>query len=117
MFCEVFSVVFPFFSLQFGALPADAITSLPLSKEDGMGPPPPPPPPPLPFCGGPPPPPPPLPGMPMPSGGPVPPPPPLGFLSGQNAPPPTLPFGLKPKKEFKPESSMRRLNWSKVKQK
>ncbi|XP_073068648.1 protein diaphanous homolog 3 isoform X2 [Manis javanica] len=102
------------FKLKFGALPADAITSLPLSKEDGMGPPPPPPPPPLPFCGGPPPPPPPLPGMPMPSGGPVPPPPPLGFLSGQNAPPPTLPFGLKPKKEFKPESSMRRLNWSKI---
>ncbi|XP_019511445.1 PREDICTED: protein diaphanous homolog 3 [Hipposideros armiger] len=55
------------------------------------------------------------PGMPMPFGGPVPPPPPLGFLSGGiTPPPPTLPFGLKPKKEFKPEASMRRLNWLKI---
>jgi hypothetical protein len=52
--------------------------------------------------------------MPMPFGGPVPPPPPLGFLGGQSSIPLNLPFGLKPKKEFKPEISMRRLNWLKV---
>uniref|UniRef100_A0A8C2QL39 Diaphanous related formin 3 n=1 Tax=Cricetulus griseus TaxID=10029 RepID=A0A8C2QL39_CRIGR len=44
----------------------------------------------------------------------LPPPPPLGFLSGQSFPPLNLPFGLKPKKEFKPEISMRRLNWLKI---
>ncbi|KAM9610180.1 protein diaphanous homolog 3 [Trichechus inunguis] len=108
------------FKSQFGALPADTSTSLIQSKEDGTGHPGLPPPPPLSSCGGlppppPPPPPPPLPGMPMPFGGPVPPPPPLGFLGGQNSPPPPiLPFGLKPKKEFKPETSMRRLNWLKI---
>ncbi|ELR62745.1 Protein diaphanous-like protein 3 [Bos mutus] len=60
--------------------------------------------------------PPPLPGLPLPlGGGPVPPPPPLGLLTGQTAPPPQiLPFGLKPKKEFKLETSMRRLNWLKI---
>ncbi|XP_053772778.1 protein diaphanous homolog 3 [Desmodus rotundus] len=103
------------FKSQFGALPADINTSLYLSKENGtehpaLLPPVAPPPPPLP----PPPPPPPLPGMPLPFGGPVPPPPPLGLLSGGNFLPPTLPFGLKPKKEFKPEISMRRLNWLKI---
>ncbi|XP_058404259.1 protein diaphanous homolog 3 isoform X2 [Diceros bicornis minor] len=107
------------FKSQFGALPADTKTSLPLSKENGTGHSALLPPPPLPSFGGvpppPPPPPPPLPGMPMPFGGPVPPPPPLGFLSGRNSPPPpTLPFGLKPKKEFKPETNMRRLNWLKI---
>ncbi|XP_003412641.1 protein diaphanous homolog 3 isoform X1 [Loxodonta africana] len=108
------------FKSQFGALPADISTSLIPSKEDGTGHPGLPPPPPLSSCGGlppppPPPPPPPLPGMPMPFGGPVPPPPPLGFLGGQHClPPPILPFGLKPKKEFKPETSMRRLNWLKI---
>ncbi|XP_008592925.1 PREDICTED: protein diaphanous homolog 3 isoform X2 [Galeopterus variegatus] len=110
---------FQAFKSQFGALPADMNIPLPSSKEDGTGHPGLPPPPLLPSCGGvpppPPPPPPPLPGMPMPYGYPVPPPPPLGFLSGQNSPPPpTLPFGLKPKKEFKPEISMRRLNWLKI---
>ncbi|XP_057563592.1 protein diaphanous homolog 3 isoform X3 [Hippopotamus amphibius kiboko] len=106
------------FKSQFGALPPGSY--LPPSKENGSGPPAPPPPPPLSSCGGapppPPPPPPPLPGMPMPfGGGPVPPPPPLGFLSGRTSPPPPiLPFGLKPKKEFKPETSMRRLNWLKI---
>ncbi|XP_038597190.1 protein diaphanous homolog 3 isoform X2 [Tachyglossus aculeatus] len=79
---------------------------------------PPPPPPPLPLCGGaPPPPPPPLPGMPVPFGAPPPPPPPPpGFLgSHRSSPPPeTLPFGLKPKKEFKPEIIMKRLNWLKI---
>uniref|UniRef100_A0A2K5KI56 Diaphanous related formin 3 n=1 Tax=Cercocebus atys TaxID=9531 RepID=A0A2K5KI56_CERAT len=108
------------FKSQFGALPADCNIPLPPSKEGGTGHSALPPPPPLPSGGGvppppPPPPPPPLPGMRMPFGGPVPPPPPLGFLGGQNSPPlPTLPFGLKPKKEFKPEISMRRLNWLKI---
>ncbi|XP_058132581.1 protein diaphanous homolog 3 [Dasypus novemcinctus] len=108
------------FKSQFGALPADTNISLLLSKEGGTGHAAVPPQPPLPSCGGvppppPPPPAPPLPGMPMPFGGPVPPPPPLGFLGGKNSPPPpTLPFGLKPKKEFKPEISMRRLNWLKI---
>ncbi|KAA0707585.1 Protein diaphanous -like protein 3 [Triplophysa tibetana] len=64
-------------------------------------PPPPPPPPPPPHCAS-------MPGMP-------PPPPPLGLLglaaaSNQQ----TLPFGLRPKKEFKPETSTKRLNWSKI---
>ncbi|XP_051957573.1 protein diaphanous homolog 3 [Xyrauchen texanus] len=58
---------------------------------------------------------------------PPPPPPPLGcgFMAGVPPPPPPLglafsspqymlPFGLKPKKEFKPETSMKRLNWSKI---
>ncbi|XP_065757905.1 protein diaphanous homolog 3 isoform X4 [Muntiacus reevesi] len=91
------------FKSQFGALPPG--TCLPPSDGNGTGPPAPPPPPPPPPPG----PPPPL------GGGPVPPPPPLGLLSGQAAPlPPTLPFGLKPKKEFKLETSMRRLNWLKI---
>uniref|UniRef100_H3CK14 Diaphanous related formin 1 n=1 Tax=Tetraodon nigroviridis TaxID=99883 RepID=H3CK14_TETNG len=62
----------------------------------GMGPPPPPPPPGLPGI----PPPPPGPGMPL----------PFGMVS--MAPPP-LPFGLKPKKEYKPEVQLKRANWSK----
>ncbi|MBZ3875932.1 Protein diaphanous-like protein 3 [Sciurus carolinensis] len=108
------------FRSQFGVLPADVSISSPPSKEDGASHPALPAPPPLPSCGGlppppPPPPPPPLPGMPLPFGGPVPPPPPLGFFGGRNSPPPpALPFGLKPKKEFKPEISMRRLNWLKI---
>ncbi|XP_019380797.1 PREDICTED: protein diaphanous homolog 3 isoform X1 [Gavialis gangeticus] len=84
----------------------------------------PPPPPPLPFNGAmlpPPPPPPPLPppilngpGIPLSFVAP-PPPPPLGFPGGHLSPPPhNLPFGLKPKKEFKPEITMKRLNWSKI---
>ncbi|XP_075419116.1 protein diaphanous homolog 3 isoform X2 [Tenrec ecaudatus] len=101
---------------QFGILPADTSASWVPSKEDGIGRSALPPLPPPTFCGGlppppPPPPPPPLPGLAMPFGGPVPPPPPLGFLG---LPPPILPFGLKPKKEFKPETSMRRLNWLKI---
>uniref|UniRef100_A0A667FMB0 Protein diaphanous homolog 2 n=1 Tax=Lynx canadensis TaxID=61383 RepID=A0A667FMB0_LYNCA len=108
------------FKSQFGALPAETSNSSPLAEENGSGLPALAPSLPLPSCGGvppppPPPPPPPLPGMPLPFGGPVPPPPPLGFLSRRNSPPPpTLPFGLKPKKEFKPETSMRRLNWLKI---
>uniref|UniRef100_A0A3P9AZ43 Diaphanous related formin 1 n=1 Tax=Maylandia zebra TaxID=106582 RepID=A0A3P9AZ43_9CICH len=85
----------------------------------------PPPPPPLPGMPGPPPPPP-LPGMPgpPPPGGPGIPPPPPGpgmpppppfAMGGWGAPaPPALPFGLKPKKEYKPEVQLKRANWSKI---
>ncbi|XP_067580159.1 protein diaphanous homolog 2 isoform X2 [Pseudorca crassidens] len=85
----------------------------------GAGPPPPPPPPapPLPR-GGLPPPPPPLPGVhgiasPLPLFGGPPPPPPLGGVP----PPPgplDLPYGMKHKKIYKPEVSMKRINWSKI---
>ncbi|KAK3558541.1 hypothetical protein QTP86_019009, partial [Hemibagrus guttatus] len=93
-----------------------------------MGPPPPPPlpgqaggmpppPPPLPGAPGMPPPPPPPPGLagmppppPMPG---MPPPPPGGFGTWA-APVPQLPFGLKPKKEYKPEVQLKRANWSKI---
>ncbi|XP_075902918.1 protein diaphanous homolog 1 isoform X2 [Nelusetta ayraudi] len=95
------------------------------------GPPPPPPPPPLPGMPGPPPPPP-LPGMPGPppppplpgmGGAPPPPPPPPGpgmpppppmFGSWGPPAPPPLPFGLKPKKDYKPEVTLKRANWSKI---
>ncbi|XP_048350879.1 protein diaphanous homolog 3 [Sphaerodactylus townsendi] len=69
-------------------------------------PPPPPPPPPLPpsFAQG--------SGKPPPFGCAVPPPP---LLPGvPRSPPHLLPFGLKPKKQFKPEITMKRLNWSKI---
>uniref|UniRef100_H2TAT5 Diaphanous related formin 1 n=1 Tax=Takifugu rubripes TaxID=31033 RepID=H2TAT5_TAKRU len=73
----------------------------------------PPPPPPLPGMGPPPPPPPPgFPGIPPPPPGPgIPPPPPFGMVA---LPPPALPFGLKPKKDYKPEVQLKRANWSKV---
>uniref|UniRef100_A0A8C2YGL5 Diaphanous related formin 3 n=1 Tax=Coturnix japonica TaxID=93934 RepID=A0A8C2YGL5_COTJA len=84
----------------------------------------PPPPPPLPSNGAIPPPPPPPPppplllnGLGIPSGIGAPPPPPLppGLPGAQWSPPScTLPFGLKPKKEFRPEVTMKRLNWSKI---
>ncbi|XP_075584033.1 protein diaphanous homolog 3 [Pelecanus crispus] len=84
---------------------------------------PPPPPPPLPSNGAIPPPPPPPPpppllnglGIPLAFGG-APPPPPLPGLPGAQWSPPscTLPFGMKPKKEFRPEVTMKRLNWSKI---
>ncbi|XP_077956835.1 protein diaphanous homolog 2 isoform X12 [Gasterosteus aculeatus] len=104
-------------------------------------PPPPPPPPPLPGgCPPPPPPPPPLPGHagipppppppPPPGGGPPPPPPPPGcgppppppFAGGPGGPPPPLlalpviklPYGLEPKKTYKPETVMKRVNWTKI---
>ncbi|XP_042333998.1 protein diaphanous homolog 2 isoform X2 [Sceloporus undulatus] len=86
--------------------------------------PPPPPPPPLPggLLPPPPPPPPPLPG------GPIPPPPPLQTTFGGFPPPPpppfggspslgtvpVLPFGMKPKKKYSPEVSMKRINWTKI---
>ncbi|XP_058252707.1 protein diaphanous homolog 2 isoform X1 [Hemibagrus wyckioides] len=86
-----------------------------------LQPPPPPPPPP----GAPPPPPPPLPaGMGPPQPPPPPPPPPGGVL----APPPPflvpglpsvpavqkLPYGLQPKKTYKPDTAMKRVNWCKI---
>ncbi|XP_036082274.1 protein diaphanous homolog 2 isoform X4 [Rousettus aegyptiacus] len=88
----------------------------------GAGPSPPPPPPPPPLPGGAPPPPPPLPGM---TGG-VPPPPPPPLFGGPPPPPPLggpppppgapidLPFGMKQKKIYTPEVSMKRINWSKI---
>ncbi|XP_018427343.1 PREDICTED: protein diaphanous homolog 3-like [Nanorana parkeri] len=74
----------------------------PPALSSGCLPPPPPPPPP-----------PPLPPM----AGAAPGAPPLpAFLGGQRSPPmKNLPFGLKPKKEFKPEVGMKRLNWQKIK--
>ncbi|XP_010122175.1 PREDICTED: protein diaphanous homolog 3, partial [Chlamydotis macqueenii] len=83
----------------------------------------PPPPPPLPSNGAIPPPPPPPPPPPLLNGlgirlafGGAPPPPPLPGLPGAQWSPPscTLPFGMKPKKEFRPEVTMKRLNWSKI---
>ncbi|KAM9861067.1 protein diaphanous homolog 3-like [Aulostomus maculatus] len=115
------------FRSQFGAVPvamSSGHVAQPLSSSGfpsgsppsaprlaGMPPPPPPPPPPpLPGCPAPPPPP---PGVPPPFG--APPPPPLGFGGVVGAPIcHVLPYGLRPKKEFKPESSMKRLNWSKI---
>uniref|UniRef100_A0A8C6M6L1 Diaphanous-related formin 3 n=1 Tax=Nothobranchius furzeri TaxID=105023 RepID=A0A8C6M6L1_NOTFU len=77
----------------------------------GVPAPPPPPPPPPPPLGCPPAPPP--PGIPPPFG--APPPPPPGFCGAFGSPTHhTLPFGLRPKKEFKLETSIKRLNWSKV---
>ncbi|KAM9181151.1 protein diaphanous homolog 2 [Dugong dugon] len=86
-----------------------------------VGPPPPPPPPPLPLAGGnppPPPPPPPLIGMngipppPLLAGPPLP--PPLGGVPPPPGAPLDLPFGMKQKKIYKPEVSMKRINWSKI---
>uniref|UniRef100_A0A8B9E9I0 Diaphanous related formin 3 n=1 Tax=Anser cygnoides TaxID=8845 RepID=A0A8B9E9I0_ANSCY len=73
---------------------------------NGAIPPPPPPPPPPPFLN--------VLGIPPALG--APPPPPLPGLPGAQWSPPscTLPFGLKPKKEFRPEVTMKRLNWSKI---
>ncbi|XP_031955762.1 protein diaphanous homolog 3 isoform X3 [Corvus moneduloides] len=117
------------FKSQYGSVPPGLLPStrgdasvVPL---EGAGPHqfPPPPPPPLPSNGAilpPPPPPPPPPllsglGTPLGFGG-APPPPPLPGLPGIQWSPPSraLPFGMKPKKEFKPEVTMKRLNWSKI---
>uniref|UniRef100_A0A8C4JIY4 Diaphanous related formin 3 n=1 Tax=Dromaius novaehollandiae TaxID=8790 RepID=A0A8C4JIY4_DRONO len=118
--------IFPY---QYGSLPpeilsptcGDASTTSPEIAGPHQLPPPPPP---LPSNGAipPPPPPPPLPpslnglGIPLAFGAPPPPPlPPLGLPGAQWSPPPhALPFGLKPKKEFRPEVTMKRLNWSKI---
>uniref|UniRef100_A0A8C3RQM3 Diaphanous-related formin 3 n=1 Tax=Chelydra serpentina TaxID=8475 RepID=A0A8C3RQM3_CHESE len=87
------------------AAPEQLLPPPPTASFNGAVPPPPPPPP-LPFLNG--------SGMP-PSFGAPPPPPPPGLPGVQWSPPPrTLPFGLKPKKEFKPEITMKRLNWSKI---
>uniref|UniRef100_A0A674NW50 Diaphanous-related formin 3 n=1 Tax=Takifugu rubripes TaxID=31033 RepID=A0A674NW50_TAKRU len=106
------------FSFQFGAVPVSLPTPHvgqasqvgpppPPSSSTGISapPPPPPPPPPLPGC----PPPPPPPGVPPLFG--APPPPPLNFGSPKHC---ALPHGLRAKKDFKPEISMKRLNWSKI---
>ncbi|XP_076880151.1 protein diaphanous homolog 1-like isoform X1 [Brachyhypopomus gauderio] len=88
----------------------------PLPGQGGMMPPPPPPLPGGPGMPPPPPPPPACPGMPPPP--PIgmlgmPPPPPGGF-GGWAPAPPQLPFGLQPKKEYKPEVQLKRVNWSKI---
>ncbi|KAF4085507.1 hypothetical protein AMELA_G00095880 [Ameiurus melas] len=98
---------------------------VPLPTETPPPPPPPgappPPPPPLPASMGPPPPPPPPPGFglppppPLPGGVPAPPPP---FFGAPGLPPipavQKLPYGLQPKKTFKPDTAMKRVNWSKI---
>ncbi|XP_041639883.1 protein diaphanous homolog 3-like isoform X2 [Cheilinus undulatus] len=108
------------FRSQFGAVPVTLSTANPgptstaflsgpppPSSASGVPPPPPPPPPPpLPGCPAPPPP----PGVPPPFGAPPPPPPGFGGFPTHYA----LPYGLRPKKDFKPETSMKRLNWSKI---
>uniref|UniRef100_A0A8C6LZP1 Diaphanous-related formin 3 n=1 Tax=Nothobranchius furzeri TaxID=105023 RepID=A0A8C6LZP1_NOTFU len=112
-----------FVPVQFGAVPPlSAKGGAPSSSSPSSGPstpalapgvpaPPPPPPPPPPPLGCPPAPPP--PGIPPPFG--APPPPPPGFCGAFGSPTHhTLPFGLRPKKEFKLETSIKRLNWSKV---
>ncbi|RXN34009.1 diaphanous -like protein [Labeo rohita] len=106
---------------KFGAVPVvlPSVQSVPAlsSTASSSCPPAPPPPPPVPGVPGPPPPPPPPPppGCASMPGMPPPPPPPLG-LGGltSSSIQHVLPFGLKPKKEFKPETSMKRLNWSKI---
>uniref|UniRef100_A0A8C9W993 Diaphanous-related formin 3 n=1 Tax=Scleropages formosus TaxID=113540 RepID=A0A8C9W993_SCLFO len=121
---DVLSAI-PLCCLQFGAIPVGttAVHSVsafasapppPPPLPSGMGgavPPPPPPPPPLPGCN-------PTssslhpPTVPPPFG--IPPPPP-GFGGMLSSPPHhLLPFGLRAKKEFKPEVSMKRFNWSKI---
>uniref|UniRef100_A0A8C5RK90 FH2 domain-containing protein n=1 Tax=Laticauda laticaudata TaxID=8630 RepID=A0A8C5RK90_LATLA len=109
------------------------------ASSSGGAPPPPPPPPPLPGgmvpAAPPPPPPPPLPGglppppAPLPGGlgQPPPPPPPPPMFGGVGPPPPlpfggipsvvsapVLPFGMKPKKKFNLDVTMKRINWVKV---
>uniref|UniRef100_A0A3B5R9P3 Diaphanous related formin 2 n=1 Tax=Xiphophorus maculatus TaxID=8083 RepID=A0A3B5R9P3_XIPMA len=120
---------------QIAAGPAAPGAPPPPPLPGGAAPPPPPPPPPPPG-GCPPPPPPPLPGHasmpppppPPPGGGPPPPPPPPGCgapppppFGGFGGPPPLpglpvvkLPYGLEPKKTYKPETVMKRVNWSKI---
>ncbi|XP_078544551.1 protein diaphanous homolog 2 isoform X2 [Lissotriton helveticus] len=86
--------------------------ALPPPPPPGGAIPPPPPPPPLPGGVPPPPPPPPLFGAPPP---PPPPPPMFGNMRGPPVPAaPSLPYGMKPKKMYKPDVTMKRINWSKV---
>ncbi|XP_026530552.1 protein diaphanous homolog 2 isoform X2 [Notechis scutatus] len=99
------------------------------SSSGGAPPPPPPPPPPLPGGMVPAPPPPPPPPPPLPGGiaPPPPPPPPPPMFGGVGPPPPppfggipsvvtapVLPFGMKPKKKFNLDVTMKRINWAKV---
>uniref|UniRef100_A0A669PH24 Diaphanous related formin 3 n=1 Tax=Phasianus colchicus TaxID=9054 RepID=A0A669PH24_PHACC len=117
------------FKSQYGSLPPGFLPStcgdasvIPLEAAEPHQMPPPPPP--LPSNGAIPPPPPPPPPPPLllnglgfaaGIGAPPPPPPPPGLPGAQWSPPScTLPFGLKPKKEFRPEVTMKRLNWSKI---
>ncbi|KAM9496057.1 protein diaphanous homolog 1 isoform 2-T2 [Clarias gariepinus] len=86
----------------------------PLLGQAGMMPPPPPPLPGGPGMPPPPPPPPGFPGMPPPPPMPGMPPPPPGGFGAWAAPVPQLPFGLKPKKDYKPEVQLKRANWSKI---
>uniref|UniRef100_A0A3P9JCL6 Diaphanous related formin 2 n=1 Tax=Oryzias latipes TaxID=8090 RepID=A0A3P9JCL6_ORYLA len=119
---------------QIAAGPAAAGAPPPPPLPGAAAPPPPPPPPPPGGC--PPPPPPPLPGQasippppppppppgggppPPPGCGPPPPPPPFGGLGGPPPPPSApvvkLPYGLEPKKTYKPENVMKRVNWTKI---
>uniref|UniRef100_A0A8B9F541 Diaphanous related formin 3 n=1 Tax=Amazona collaria TaxID=241587 RepID=A0A8B9F541_9PSIT len=121
---------YEYFLYQYGSLPPGFLPSthgdasvVPLEAAGTHQIPLPPPPPPLPSNGAIPPPPPPPPPPPLLNGlgvflagGGHPPPPPLpGLLGAQWSPPScTLPFGMKPKKEFRPEVTMKRLNWSKI---
>ncbi|XP_061313241.1 protein diaphanous homolog 3 isoform X2 [Pezoporus flaviventris] len=116
------------FKSQYGSLPPGFLPSscgdasfVPLEAAGSRLLPLPPPPPPLPSNGAIPPPPPPPPpllnglGVSLAGGGHPPPPPLAGLLGAQWSPPScTLPFGMKPKKEFRPEVTMKRLNWSKI---
>uniref|UniRef100_A0A087YF06 Diaphanous related formin 2 n=1 Tax=Poecilia formosa TaxID=48698 RepID=A0A087YF06_POEFO len=102
---------------QIAAGPAAPGAPPPPPLPGGAAPPPPPPPPPPPGgCPPPPPPPPPLPGHA--SGCGAPPPPPFGGFGGPPPPPGLpvvkLPYGLEPKKTYKPETVMKRVNWSKI---
>uniref|UniRef100_A0A3B3IGZ7 Diaphanous related formin 2 n=1 Tax=Oryzias latipes TaxID=8090 RepID=A0A3B3IGZ7_ORYLA len=121
-------------ALEIAAGPAAAGAPPPPPLPGAAAPPPPPPPPPPGGC--PPPPPPPLPGQasippppppppppgggppPPPGCGPPPPPPPFGGLGGPPPPPSApvvkLPYGLEPKKTYKPENVMKRVNWTKI---
>lgn len=105
------------FKSQYGiAVPSESVPPKGSDSFPPSGVPPPPIPPPA-FSSGcvPPPPPPPPPLPPMAGAPPGAPPLPL-FLGAQRSPPmKNLPFGLKPKKEFKPEVGMKRLNWQKIK--
>ncbi|XP_010295173.1 PREDICTED: protein diaphanous homolog 2, partial [Phaethon lepturus] len=95
------------------SLPSENVPPPPAPPLPGGAIPPPPPPPPLP--GGVIPPPPPLPPLP---GGVIPPPPPLPALGGVPFAPflvtPALPHGMKEKKKYNLEVSMKRINWSKI---
>nr|XP_056718167.1 protein diaphanous homolog 3 isoform X2 [Euleptes europaea] len=99
--CQVKELIFKCSSPSADATGHSVQSSTPFP---GAVPPPPPPPLPPPFAQG--------SGKPPPFGCAVPPPPPPP--GGHCSPPRVLPFGLKPKKQFKPEITLKRLNWSKI---